>query len=131
MYDRAPELLLGETRYGGSVDLWSIGCLFAELIQGDPLFQGRSDLDQLSQIFKVLGVPSDQTWPGFSQLPHVQEMDFRKIGESHDASGGDDFDEAFKGVLNATGMQLLRQFLTCNPRKRMTALQALEHPYFT
>lgn len=52
---RAPELLVGDTRYGRPVDIWAIGCLFAEIMSGDPLFPGESDIDQIYQIMKLLG----------------------------------------------------------------------------
>lgn len=52
---RAPELLVGDTKYGRAVDVWAIGCLFAEVMSGDPLFPGDSDIDQLYQIMKLLG----------------------------------------------------------------------------
>lgn len=52
---RAPELLVGDTHYGRPVDIWAVGCLFAEIMSGDPLFPGESDIDQLYQIMKLLG----------------------------------------------------------------------------
>lgn len=52
---RAPELLIGDTQYGREVDIWAIGCLYAEMLTGDPLFPGESDIDQLFQITKLLG----------------------------------------------------------------------------
>lgn len=53
---RAPELLVGEDRYGAPVDIWAIGCLFAEMMTGDPLFPGESDIDQLYLIVKMIGI---------------------------------------------------------------------------
>ena len=68
----APELLLGETSFScGAIDIWSIGCIFSEITTRLPLFQGHSDseIDQLFKIFSILSTPTEQTWPGVSDLP--------------------------------------------------------------
>lgn len=65
---RAPELLFGADLYGPSVDMWSVGCVFAELMLRTPYFPGDSDLDQLAKIFAALGTPTDDMWPVSSQL---------------------------------------------------------------
>lgn len=69
LYYRAPEILLGSSHYGCPIDLWSIGTIFAEMTTGWPLFVGDSEIDQLFQIFKILGTPSEQTWPSVTTLP--------------------------------------------------------------
>jgi cell division cycle 2-like protein len=85
LWYRAPELLLGAKEYTTAIDMWSIGCIFAELIQKDPLFPGRGEIDQLSrvglpperslhQIFNLLGKPNDDMWPGFSRLPNAKSI---------------------------------------------------------
>ena len=56
---RAPELLLGETAYGSSIDVWSIGCVFSELLNGVPLFNGRTDNEQVEKIFEKCGIPNE------------------------------------------------------------------------
>merc|ERR1719436_1072658 len=61
---RAPELLLGQKMYSESVDTWSVGCIFAELILRRPLFEGRVELHQLGLVFELTGVPTEDTWPG-------------------------------------------------------------------
>src|ERR1700761_1691918 len=63
LWYRAPELLLGAEEYGFEIDLWSVGCIFAELLTKDPLFQGKNEVDQLSKIFALLGTPTTETWP--------------------------------------------------------------------
>jgi len=65
LWYRAPELLLGFKQYSKEVDMWSVGCIFAELILKTPLFMGTNELDQLDKIFKILGNPNDQNWPGW------------------------------------------------------------------
>ncbi|XP_070712411.1 cyclin-dependent kinase 7-like, partial [Pempheris klunzingeri] len=66
---RSPELLYGSTLYGEGVDVWALGCIFAELFLKAPLFPGDSDLSQLNEIFEKLGTPDESTWPGVSTLP--------------------------------------------------------------
>lgn len=77
---RAPELLLGAKHYTSAVDMWAVGCIFAELLTLKPLFQGQEvkgtpnpfQLDQLDKIFKVLGHPTPEKWPTLVNLPHWQ-----------------------------------------------------------
>ncbi|MQM07980.1 hypothetical protein Taro_040825 [Colocasia esculenta] len=68
LWYRAPELLLMADRYSSAIDMWSVGCIVAELLRKAPLFPGRNELDQLHQIFAILGVPDEATWPGFASL---------------------------------------------------------------
>ena len=71
LWYRAPEILLGTEVYTEAVDMWSIGCIFAEIFQGTPLFPGDSEIGQTLKIFHKLGTPTEQTFPGF--LDHVGE----------------------------------------------------------
>ncbi|GFZ10569.1 cyclin-dependent kinase B2;1 [Actinidia rufa] len=64
LWYRAPEVLLGATHYSTAVDMWSVGCIFAELITKQALFPGDSELQQLLHIFRLLGTPNEQVWPG-------------------------------------------------------------------
>lgn len=64
LWYRAPELLLGSTEYSTPIDIWSIGCIFAEMVTKRPLFTGDSEVDQLYRIFRVLGTPNEEIWPG-------------------------------------------------------------------
>lgn len=68
---RPPELLLGANEYGPAVDMWSVGCLLAELLLRTPLFPGSSETDQLDRILKLLGSPSGDTWPAYERLPNA------------------------------------------------------------
>ncbi|KAG8910462.1 Cyclin-dependent kinase catalytic subunit, partial [Tulasnella sp. 417] len=70
LWYRAPEVLLGSRHYSTAIDMWSVGCIMAEMImQGTPLFPGDSEIDQIFRIFRIMGTPTEQTWPGVSQLP--------------------------------------------------------------
>jgi len=68
LWYRAPEVLLGSTHYSTPVDMWSVGCIFAEMARKAPLFPGDSELQQLLHIFKLLGTPAEGTWPGVTRL---------------------------------------------------------------
>lgn len=69
LWYRAPELLLGATEYSTPVDLWSVGCIFAEIISKRALFDGDSEQDQIRKIFRLMGTPNEETWPGVGSLP--------------------------------------------------------------
>eukprot|EP00041_Stephanoeca_diplocostata_P019248 m.412244 g.412244 ORF g.412244 m.412244 type:complete len:357 (+) comp21252_c0_seq2:298-1368(+) len=121
LWYRAPEILLGKKRYDTSVDLWSAGCLLAEVICGDALFRGDCEIDQLFHIFKVLGTPTKKTWPELKTLP-----DYRATFPEWDAVN---LQQLVEG-LNDTSEDLLRQLLVYDCSKRISARKALEHPYF-
>ncbi|KAJ0401081.1 hypothetical protein P43SY_005686 [Pythium insidiosum] len=124
LWYRAPEILLGCDRYTTAVDVWSCGCIFAELLLQDPLFPGTSDLDQLDKIFKVLGRPSDHIWPGMSELPNADKLrvdsSTRSTSTLHKTLHS----------LSPKGLDLLTRMLTYDPAQRITAREALEHPFF-
>ncbi|KAJ1960467.1 Cyclin-dependent kinase 11B [Dispira parvispora] len=122
LWYRAPELLLGAKEYSTAIDMWSIGCIFAELLEKVPLFQGRGEIDQLHQIFKLLGTPSERVWPGYSKLPHTQTFNFAVYPPSN-------LRQRFMHLTNH-GLDLLTRLLTYDPKQRITAEEALNHPYF-
>nr|XP_043625588.1 cyclin-dependent kinase G-2-like isoform X2 [Erigeron canadensis] len=72
LWYRAPELLLGTKLYSTAIDMWSLGCIMAELLSKQPLFNGKTEVDQLDKIFKTLGTPNEAIWPGYSKLPGVK-----------------------------------------------------------
>ncbi|KAK1419974.1 hypothetical protein QVD17_29444 [Tagetes erecta] len=72
LWYRAPELLLGSKLYSTAIDMWSLGCIMAELLSKQPLFNGKTEFDQLDKIFKTLGTPNEAIWPGYSKLPGVK-----------------------------------------------------------
>jgi len=122
LWYRAPELLLGATRYCGPVDVWSIGCIFAEMATGYALFPGRSDIDQLFKIFQRRGTPVNE--PTLNRLPHYN-AEFPKW---HPQPITDFVDLSSFGSNHAA--DLLEQLLQYDPERRLICKQALHHPFF-
>ncbi|RPA76374.1 Pkinase-domain-containing protein [Ascobolus immersus RN42] len=124
LWYRPPELLYGARFYSGAVDVWSLGTVFAELILRTPLLPGQSDLGQLSLIAKALGAPSERNWPGVSALP-----DWVPPTEGGPEQGMDFFVGMFASV-GVEGAELVRGMLRLDPKKRVTAEEALRHKWF-
>ncbi|XP_010258718.1 PREDICTED: probable serine/threonine-protein kinase At1g54610 isoform X3 [Nelumbo nucifera] len=122
LWYRPPELLLGSTDYRASVDLWSVGCVFAELFLGKPILQGRTEVEQLHKIFKLCGSPPDEYWKN-SKVPH------RTMFKPQHPYGSC-LRETCK-ELPATAVDLIETFLSLEPHKRGTASSALVSEYFT
>ncbi|KZV42016.1 cell division control 2 isoform 1 [Dorcoceras hygrometricum] len=121
LWYRAPEVLLGSRFYSTPVDIWSVGCIFAEMANQKPLFPGDSEIDELFQIFRVMGTPNEDVWPGVTSLP-----DFKFTFPKWPAK---DLATVVKN-LDASGIDLLHKMLRYDPSKRITAKIALEHEYF-
>lgn len=121
LWYRAPELLFGARKYTGAIDMWAVGCIFAELMLRTPYFPGTSDLDQLGKIFAALGTPTEETWPGVTALPDYVEF------QSFQATP---FSQLFTAATNDT-LDLLASMLKFCPARRCSAQQALDHEYFT
>ncbi|XP_073295435.1 protein IMPAIRED IN BABA-INDUCED STERILITY 1-like isoform X2 [Primulina huaijiensis] len=121
LWYRPPELLLGSTIYGTSVDLWSVGCLFAELLIGKPILQGRTEVEQLHKIFKLCGSPPDDYWKK-SKLPHATIF---KPQHPYNTS----LWQTFKDLPEAA-VTLIETLLSVEPHKRGTAASALTSEYF-
>ncbi|KAM5570825.1 protein IMPAIRED IN BABA-INDUCED STERILITY 1 [Rosa sericea] len=121
LWYRPPELLLGSTAYGAYIDLWSVGCAFAELLVGKPVLQGRTEVEQLHKIFKLCGSPPEEYWKK-SKLPHATLF---KPQQPYDST----LQETFKDLPAAT-FNLLGTLLSVEPHKRGTASSALASEYF-
>lgn len=123
---RPPELLLTLKRYTPAIDMWGVGCVFAEMWEHKPILEGKSDLDQCLRIFKLVGSPNEQNMPGWSELPGCE-------GYRQWESQRGDIDERFGAYkqLGAEGLDLLKKLLCLDWRKRINAIDALQHEYFT
>jgi len=120
-YYRAPELIFGNTGYTTAVDMWSMGCVIGELLLNEPLFPGDSNSDQLLEIIKALGSPTDEQVKSMNPamkefvFPHIQPYPWRKT---------------FKQEVDPLLIDLLSKVLVYSPQKRLDPLEALLHPYF-
>jgi cyclin-dependent kinase 12/13 len=74
LWYRSPELLMGSTSYDFSVDIWSVGCIFGELLLGRPILQGKTEIEQLQLIFGLCGLPTKENWPDFDKMPGIKDI---------------------------------------------------------
>uniref|UniRef100_A0A8C4KL40 mitogen-activated protein kinase n=1 Tax=Dromaius novaehollandiae TaxID=8790 RepID=A0A8C4KL40_DRONO len=110
LWYRPPDVLLGATEYSSDLDIWSAGCVFVEMVQGQPIFAGTSGaLEQLEKIWAVLGVPNEDTWPGLSKASAFS-LRLSRVPAAED---------------------LASRMLTAFPRGRISAQDALVHPFFS
>ena len=121
---RAPELLVDNVGYNKAVDLWAIGCIMGEIIDGQPLFPGESDIDQLFCIQKIMGplIPGHQE--AFQKSQRFIGLKFPEITK-HET-----LEKRYLGKINKTGLNLMKNLLSMDPLERITAAEALKHPYF-
>jgi len=121
LWYRAPEILLGQKAYSPGVDMWSVGTIFAEMVTKRPLWPGDSEIDELYQIFRTLGTPTERTWPGVSSL--------RDFSEGFPKWPAKSLQKAVPG-LDKAGYDLLERMLTYDPAKRISCKEAMAHSYF-
>lgn len=122
---RAPEILLGDASYSSKIDLWSVGCIFYELVAGKQLFRSSEERGLLLDICQTLGTPNDLTWPAFSahvaklgiSVPRFEESPHFKL-------------DLVNGGLSRAGVDFARKLLLFDPERRLDAEAALAHPFF-
>ncbi|KAH6566766.1 hypothetical protein BASA50_000976 [Batrachochytrium salamandrivorans] len=121
LWYRAPDVLLGSRNYSTSIDIWSTGCIMAEMYTGKPLFPGKTNEDQLLKIFKLLGTPSEETWPRVSEY-----SEFKPNFPYHPPT-----DLRLRlPMLDNVGLDLISRMLQYQPLIRISAKEALNHIYF-
>ncbi|KYR00380.1 p34-cdc2 protein [Tieghemostelium lacteum] len=123
LWYRAPEVLLGSKTYSVPVDIWSVGCIFAEMLTKKPLFSGDCEIDQIYRIFRILGTPTESIWPGVTSLPNFVATFPNWIGQP--------LSKTFPTIVDHLALDLLDQMLQYEPSRRISAKAALNHPYFS
>lgn len=121
LWYRAPDVLLGSRSYSTSIDIWSAGCIMAEMYTGRPLFPGTTNEDQLLKIFRVMGTPTETTWPTVSQFTEYRK-NFPVYPPQSIAQ--------ILPMIDMYGMDLLNRMLQYQPHLRISAKDALNHYYF-
>lgn len=122
LWYRPPEILLGAQSYSPPMDIWAVGTIFVELVTKRPLFPGDSEIDQLYKIFRQLGTPSEEVWPGVSSL-----QDWNTAFPTWYKTP---YAQTVQDNLDDNGMELLELFLNYDPKDRITAKDSLNHAYF-
>ncbi|XP_060867222.1 cyclin-dependent kinase 20-like [Metopolophium dirhodum] len=119
---RAPELLFGSVHYDQSIDMWSVGCILAEMQMKTPLFSGDSDMEQIAIVVHNLGTPTDETWPNRNEMPDYNKLKFTHCNPVPTNVLLPDIDELL--------VDLVGKLILYNAGKRLNAQEALLHPYF-
>eukprot|EP00262_Sarcandra_glabra_P019788 TRINITY_DN7620_c0_g1_i1.p1 TRINITY_DN7620_c0_g1~~TRINITY_DN7620_c0_g1_i1.p1 ORF type:complete len:515 (+),score=85.81 TRINITY_DN7620_c0_g1_i1:227-1771(+) len=122
LWYRPPELLLGTTKYGPAVDMWSVGCIFAELLHGKPILPGKNEPEQLNKIYELCGAPDEVNWPGVSKIPWYNNFKPTRPMKRR-------VREVFKH-FDRHALELLERMLTLDPSQRISAKDALDAEYF-
>ncbi|KAL5268643.1 hypothetical protein ACHWQZ_G002482 [Mnemiopsis leidyi] len=125
LWYRPPDVLLGSTDYSTSLDMWGVGCIFAEMISGIPLFPGMKDVkDQLAKIWQIMGTPTPQTWPNVTKYPDWGKRKYEKYPKQR-------FVDVITNLSDdLDGEDLLSQMLVFEPSERIAASVSLKHRYF-
>ena len=121
---RAPELLISQGEYGPEVDYWAIGCIMGELVDGNPLFPGENELDQIHCIQKVLGNLTEKQQDTFYSNPIFQGKNLLNITKP------ETLERKYFGKFNKQAIMFLKGLLELDPKKRLNGVTVFQHPYF-
>jgi serine/threonine protein kinase len=122
MWYRSPEILLGKQRYACPTDMWSLGCIFYEMLTNNALFCGDSEIDQIFKVFHILGTPQVEDWPELPDLP-----DWKPNFPQFAGSG---IGEQSKFPFPKSSISLIMEMLKYDPNKRVVAHDAMNSQYF-
>ncbi|XP_062247662.1 cyclin-dependent kinase 17-like isoform X1 [Platichthys flesus] len=122
LWYRPPDVLLGSTEYSTPIDMWGVGCIFYEMITGRPLFPGSTVEDELHLIFRILGTPTEETWPGITTSEEFKTYKFPQYRPEPLVNHAPRIDN--------DGHDLLSMLLQFEAKKRVSAEDALKHSYF-
>ena len=122
LWYRPPEILLGSPTYAPPMDVWAIGTIFAEMVTKRPLFPGDSEIDQIFKIFRQFGTPTETEWPGVTEL-----QDWNPAFPTWYKAP---YSRGIRENLCETGQRLLQAFMEYDPRRRISAKEAMNHDYF-
>lgn len=123
LWYRPPELLFGSRLYGKPLDMWSVGCIFGELLTNKPLLAGTSEAKQIDLVIDLLGTPNETIWPDYQYLPVPERMVIKQQPYNN-------IKQKFP-LLSANGRQLMNDLLMFDPGQRITAEKGLDSEYFT
>lgn len=130
LWYRAPEILLGDDHYTPAIDMWSVGCIFAELVLNEPMMRAQTEVEMIDVIFRILGNPNSSTWPRWRELKHAKNLQLKNHNVSKLSEIFVDKNLAKKSILNHHGLDLLSRMLCYDPSKRITSTEALNHSWF-
>uniref|UniRef100_A0A8D0GMY8 cyclin-dependent kinase n=1 Tax=Sphenodon punctatus TaxID=8508 RepID=A0A8D0GMY8_SPHPU len=122
LWYRPPDVLLGSSEYSTQIDMWGVGCIFFEMASGRPLFPGSTVEDELHLIFRLLGTPSQETWPGITSNDEFRNYNFPKYKPQPLINHAP--------RLDSEGIELIAKFLQYESKKRISAEEAMKHGYF-
>ncbi|PAV61139.1 hypothetical protein WR25_13338 [Diploscapter pachys] len=127
LWYRPPDVLMGSTNYSTSLDMWGVGCIFAEICIGSAIFPGSKEVsDQLDKIFRIRGIPNEQKWSEVRELPNYNPNAYPAYCEISFLLVNSEF-----GKIGKTGQELLTMLLQLRPQDRVSAAGAMLHPYFS
>ena len=126
---RAPEMILSGHKYGKPIDLWSVGCILYELIVGSPLLPGKSTKDMINMMFGVTGFPDRKEYNEVKKECRIQQIDYDDLLQEKIKKNKNILQTVSKFTHDEVAIDLLLKLLQFNPKKRLTAEEALEHPY--